>query len=41
MASKLIDLYHHLIKYNNDVIFIAFHSKTQEPKEFVKDKFSR
>jgi prophage antirepressor-like protein len=31
MATKLIDLYNHLIKYNNDVVFIAFHSKTQEP----------
>ena len=30
MTTKLIDLYNHLIKYNNDVVFIAFHSKTQD-----------
>jgi prophage antirepressor-like protein len=31
MANKLIDLYNHLLKYNDKTVYIAFHTKTQEP----------
>jgi prophage antirepressor-like protein len=31
MAYKLIDIYKHLLKYNNKDVYIAFHTKTQEP----------
>ena len=32
MANKLIDLYNHLLKYNEKTIYVAFHTKPQEPK---------
>ena len=31
MAQKLIDLIGHLLKYNDKEVYIAFHSKTNEP----------
>jgi len=31
MADKLIDLHNRILKYNNDTVYIAFHTKTQEP----------
>jgi hypothetical protein len=31
MANKLIDLYNHILQYNNNTVYIAFHSKTVEP----------
>lgn len=31
MASKLIDLYNHILRYNDKEVYIAFHSKTLEP----------
>ena len=31
MANKLIDLYNHILQYNNNTVYIAFHTKTQEP----------
>ena len=31
MTNKLINLYNHLLKYNDKTVYIAFHTKTQEP----------
>src|SRR5206468_1774670 len=31
MAQKLINIYAHLLQYDNDVVYIAFHSKTRDP----------
>jgi prophage antirepressor-like protein len=31
MSNTFIDLYNRLLKYNNKSVYIAFHSKTQEP----------
>ena len=31
MTQKLIDLYRHILQYDNDIVYIAFHSKTLEP----------
>ena len=31
MAQKLIDIYEHMLKYNDKIVYIAFHSKTIQP----------
>ena len=31
MTNKLIDLYNNILEYNSNTVYIAFHSRTQEP----------
>lgn len=31
MAQKLIDIYNHILKYNDKEVYIAFHTQTNEP----------
>ncbi|AYV83073.1 MAG: BRO-N domain protein [Hyperionvirus sp.] len=31
MAQKLIDVYRHILKYNKDIVYIAFHKITGDP----------
>ena len=31
MTKTLIDLYQHLLQYDDDIVYIAFHSRTMAP----------